>query len=122
MGATFRTSKRVLDNVIIYDVHGDLTKHAEETMLQLQQWERGLEDGRTILILNLTHVPYINSIGISILIRIVRTLIKAGCQTFVYGVSPHYQKLFGMVGLTEYMMIYPNEFAILQRIESLQLK
>lgn len=71
------------------------------------------------MVLNFTGVPYINSLGIALLIRLVRTTAKAGNQTFAYGITPHYQKLFLMVGLTEYMMVYPDEYSILQRIEAL---
>jgi len=59
----------------------------------------------------------LHSSGIALLIRIVRAGRKAGYRTFAYGLTPHYQKLFRMVGLTEYMMIYPDEYTILARIE-----
>lgn len=120
MDQSFRVEKRTVDEAVIYDLYGDLSTQSEDTMLGLNAWEQGLEQGKRYLILNLTHVPYINSIGIAVLIRIVRSVMRSGCQTFAFGVSPHYQKLFRMVGLTEYMMIYPNEYAIIQRIELLR--
>ncbi|GGG05659.1 STAS domain-containing protein [Paenibacillus abyssi] len=116
----FRADKRIAGGTVIYDLKGDLSNQAEEVMLELCEWEKGLGQGRRFLILNFTEVPYINSIGLAVLIRIIRPLLRAGCQTFAYGVTPHYQKLFRMVGLTEHMMIYPNEEAIVQRIEHLE--
>jgi anti-anti-sigma factor len=116
----FRVVRRDAAHAVIYDMIGDLSGHAEEAMLGMRDWSKGLDDGKRSLILNFTDVPYINSIGISVLIRIVRTLLDAGCSSFAYGITPHYQKLFRMIGLTEHMMIYPNEFAILERIKQLE--
>lgn len=119
MESPFQVQQRVTKDAVIYDLAGDLSHQAEDMLLGLRDWSQGLEPGQYI-ILNLTKVPYINSMGISILIRIVRSLMGAGCQTFAYGITPHYQKLFRMVGLTEHMMIYPSEYSILQHIKQLK--
>lgn len=103
----------------IIDLRGDLTKTAEEELLALHPWEHGLELGYTSLVFNFTEVGYINSLGIAILIRIVRAMHKADGHVFAYGLIPHYKKLFRMVGLTEYMTIYENEYSIMQRIAEL---
>jgi stage II sporulation protein AA (anti-sigma F factor antagonist) len=106
----------MLANAVMYDLYGDLSREAEETLLALRDWEVEPAAGEICRVFNFTHVPYINSIGIAVLIRIVRSVAKAGGQTFAFGVTAHYQKLFRMVGLTEYLMIYPNEYAVVQRI------
>jgi anti-anti-sigma factor len=115
----FQVHIRYTEQSVIIDMGGDLSKQAEQELLKLNLWEEGLADGRKYLILNFTQVPYINSLGIAVLIRIVRAGVKGGYQSFAFGVTPHYQKLFRMVGLTEYMMLYPDEYAIEQRIEML---
>lgn len=102
------------------DMQGDLTKQAEDAVLRLRQWNEGLDEKRKYLILNLTQVHYINSAGIAVLIRLARSGTPGGFQTFAYGATAHYEKLFRMVGLTEYMMIYPDEYAILERISALE--
>ncbi|MED4600131.1 STAS domain-containing protein [Paenibacillus validus] len=120
MDSQFRADMRTHVKTVIIDLYGDLSNQSEEGLLGLREWELGLGQNKRFLILNFTQVPYINSMGIAVLIRIVRSLMKTGCQTFAYGVTPHYQKLFRMVGLTEYIMIYPDEYSILQRIETIQ--
>lgn len=105
---------------MILDMRGDLTKQGEEQVLSLCSWESGLPDGKRYVILNLTDVFYINSAGIAVMIRLTRTGLKSGFHIFAYGISAHYQKLFRMVGLSEHLLIYPDEYAILQRIESLE--
>ncbi|KIL40829.1 hypothetical protein SD70_11425 [Gordoniibacillus kamchatkensis] len=119
MESQFRAEVRDAGNAIVIDMFGDLSKEAQDPMFCLRSWEEPPQPGKGYLIYNFTNVPYINSLGIALLIRLVRSTAKAGYQTFAYGLTPHYQKLFLMVGLTEYMMIYPDEYAIRQRIESL---
>lgn len=103
----------------VIDLQGDLTKSAEVELLELHQWEKGLPNSCTALVLNFKEVGYINSLGIAILIRIVRALYKAECPAFAFGLTPHYKKLFRMVGLTEYMTIYDDEYSVMQRISDL---
>ncbi|MDF2723111.1 MAG: anti-anti-sigma factor [Paenibacillus sp.] len=116
MDKYFQVRTRVFEYGTILDMDGDMTKLAEEAMLGAPPREYA----GPYLVLNFTNVPYMNSAGIAILIRIVRTGIKGSYRTFAYGISPHFQKLFRMVGLTEYLMIYPDEYTVLQRIESLE--
>lgn len=119
MNHELTVSRRAAGQVLILDLQGDLTKKSEEILMNYHPWEDGLPDGKTYAVLNLTGVPYINSAGIALLIRFTRTGMKSGYHTFAYGVSPHYQKLFRMVGLSEHMMVYPDEYAVMQRIEQL---
>ncbi len=113
----FAMSLRIEKHSIILDLKGDLTKKAEQSILKSYNWQDGLEGGRRFLVLNFTEVPYINSTGIALLIRLVRFGKKGNFETFGYGLQAHYQKLFRMVGLTEYMLICPSEFNVQQRIE-----
>lgn len=120
MEQPFHVEVRPFIHGLILDLQGDLTKQAEEYLLKLRKWEEGLEPGHKYLILNFTRSPYINSAGIALLIRLVRSGRNNGFQTFGYGVTSHYMKMFRMVGLTEYMSIYPDEYAVLTRIEMLE--
>lgn len=119
MDRSFHINVRTTEKCVILDLSGDLTKNSEEALMKSGQWEQGLNEGRAYLILNFLDVPYINSAGIALLIRLTRLGVKSGFKTFSYGVSPHYQKLFRIVGLTEYMMVYPDEYAVQRRIDEL---
>lgn len=120
MDQSIRIDIRYVFHSMIIDLQGDLTKQAEASLLHMRDWSKGLEDDRKFLILNLKQVPYINSAGIAVLIRLVRAGQKGKFQTFAYGVTSHYEKLFRMVGLTDYMTIYPDEYSILERISALE--
>ncbi len=119
MESQFRIRTRTFARGVILDMDGDVTKQAEDALLGEQSWGRGLDVPGSYLILNFSNVSYMNSSGIAVLIRLVRTGAKGRFHTFAYGISPHFQKLFRMVGLTEYMMIYPDEYAVLERIDGL---
>lgn len=112
----FSMAIREVGEGMFLDLKGDLTKQAEEMLLQFRDWTEGLEPGKRYLILNFTNVAYINSYGIAILIRLVRIGAKEGFQTMAYGLNSHYKKLLRMVGLTEYMSIHNDETEILQQI------
>lgn len=119
MEQTLRITERPFEGGMILDLAGDITRAAEETVLKHQSWEQGWGAGHRFLVLNFTHVPYINSAGIACLIRFTRAGLKHGCHLFAYGLTPHYQKLFRIVGLTEHLMVYPDEFSVMSRIEEL---
>ncbi|MBM7566428.1 STAS domain-containing protein [Paenibacillus sacheonensis] len=117
----FSMHTRKFEGGMVLELNGDLTKSAEAKLISVLEQETELGLGVRFLALDLTKVEYINSGGMAVLIRLARMGSKAGVHTFSWGVTPHYEKLFRMVGLTEYMMIYPNEFAVMQRIEALNL-
>lgn len=119
MSRSFQASMRMDGEAVIYDLEGDLSQQSEDALYGLRNWEQEPERGQRFVIFNLTRVSYINSIGIAVLIRIVRALRQSGCQVFAYGATPHYQKLFRIVGLSEHMPIYPSESAIIQRLKLL---
>jgi stage II sporulation protein AA (anti-sigma F factor antagonist) len=116
MEQTFVIRARLTETAEILDLSGDLTRNAEEALMNWRSWHEGLEDGRKWLVLNFRNVGYVNSGGIALLIRLTRTGFKAGYRTFAIHVSSHYQKLFRMVGLMDSMMIYPDEYSVMQRI------
>ena len=52
---------------------------------------------------------YINSSGIAILIGVLAETKKRAQTVRMAGLSPHFQKIFSMVGLTKYAPIFPSE-------------
>ena len=113
--------RKPFKNGLVLKLTGDVTKAAESELLAGFEGGDGFGEGVRFLALDLSRVPYINSGGMAVLIRLARGGKKAGLHTFAWGVTPHYEKLFRMVGLTEFVMLYPDEFAVFQRIESLEI-
>ncbi len=60
-------------------------------------------DMRSITVLDFSEVSFINSAGISALLKFVVTARKAGYKLFAMNVSPHHQKIFKMVEMSRFM-------------------
>jgi len=58
---------------------------------------------RSITVLDFEEVSFINSAGISALLKFVVTARKAGYKLFAMNVSPHHQKIFKMVEMSRFM-------------------
>lgn len=58
---------------------------------------------RPITVLDFSNVSFINSSGISSLLKFVVTARKAGYKLFAMNVSPHHQKIFKIVEMSRFM-------------------
>ncbi|NJL32722.1 MAG: STAS domain-containing protein [Chloroflexaceae bacterium] len=56
-----------------------------------------------ITVLNFREVAFINSAGISVLLKFVVKARKAGYKLFAMNLSPHHQKIFKMVEMSRFM-------------------
>jgi anti-sigma B factor antagonist len=54
-------------------------------------------------------VDYINSSGIALVIQMMMDANKSGQEIGAFGLTPHFQKVFTMVGITKYARLYPDE-------------
>ncbi len=61
------------------------------------------------LVLDFTKVEYINSSGIALLIELLMAAQKDNRTARSFGLSPHFQKVFMMVGLNQYIHHFPDE-------------
>lgn len=69
-----------------------------------------------LLALNFDGSDYLNSAGIGLIISIVEDASQSGRKVFAYGLSSHYRKLFGMVGLTERIILVESEQEALSKV------
>lgn len=60
-------------------------------------------DMKPITVLDFSEVSFINSAGISALLKFVVSARKAGHKLFAMNVSPHHQKIFKMVEMSRFM-------------------
>lgn len=58
---------------------------------------------RPITVLDFANVAFINSAGISALLKFVVSARKAGNKLYAMNVSPHHQKIFKMVEMSRFM-------------------
>lgn len=101
-----QVSIREESGAIVIDLVGDVTTFAEDAINQAYQ--TASDDGAVNIIFNFRENDYINSAGIAILIGIVTEARKQDQKLLMTGLSIHFQKIFRMVGLTQYADLYPS--------------
>ena len=94
-------------NVTVIDIKGDVTAFADAKITEA--YTNATEAGAKLLVLNFHHSNYINSAGIAILIKLVTNCGRNGQKLAMSGLNEHFQKIFRMVGLSQYADIYETE-------------
>ncbi|MDQ5853999.1 MAG: STAS domain-containing protein [Chloroflexota bacterium] len=98
---------RTDQGVTIIDLKGDVTTFADAKITDA--YRTATAEGARKIVLNFRRSDYINSAGIAILIRIVTEVNRAGQKLAMSGLNDHFQKIFRMVGLSQYAHIYDDE-------------
>ena len=93
--------------VVIIDLAGDVTTFAEDKINSAYRQVTG--QGATNILLHFQQNDYINSAGIAILIGIATEAQRNNQRIAISGLSQHFQRIFRMVGLAQYMDIYADE-------------
>ncbi|HEX9924957.1 MAG TPA: STAS domain-containing protein [Anaerolineae bacterium] len=116
MSDEIQVSVRWKDDAAVIDLVGDVTTFAEEAINQAYQ--SASSDGAINIIFNFRENDYINSAGIAILIGVVTEARKRDQKLLMTGLSAHFQKIFRMVGLTQYADLYSSVEDALASINS----
>ncbi len=106
MSDEIQVSIRESGEVTIIDLLGDVTTFAEEAINQA--FQSVSSEGANTIIFNFRENDYINSAGIAILIGVVTEARKREQKLLMTGLSAHFQKIFRMVGLTQYADLHPT--------------
>lgn len=116
MAQELKVSTRTVEGATILDLHGDVTMFAESELTRA--YHSAIESGARALVLNFTGTDYINSAGIAIIISLLTEARASAVTLVICGLSPHYQKIFRMVGLTQYAEVYETETAALAELKT----
>jgi len=105
----------VLSNhIAIIDLSGELSAFAGEALdkafVQVRQ------QNSSIILLNFGGVGYINSTGIALIIGLVVQATKAGLRLIACGLTNHYEKIFQIARLSEYISVFPDEASALSGV------
>jgi anti-anti-sigma factor len=61
------------------------------------------------VLLDFSKVDYINSSGIALVIQMLMEANKNSQKIAAFGLTPHFQKVFTMVGITKYASLFQDE-------------
>ena len=101
------------DQVAILAFSGDIASTSKDAILQAYH---GVGPVKKVL-LDFSGVDYINSSGIAIIIQMLLEERTAGHRTIgIFGLTPHFKKVFTMVGVAKYAHISADEAAALAQL------
>jgi anti-anti-sigma factor len=104
-------STRLIGDVSVIDIKGEVTAVTAQPIEEA--YRRVTTDGAKKILMAFATDCYINSGGIAILIGVLAESKKKAQAVRMTGLTPHFQKIFSMVGLTRYAQIHPSEEAAL---------
>jgi anti-anti-sigma factor len=102
-------------DITIMNIRGDITSYSESIFKEAYQ-QANDQDARKI-ILKIEKFAYINSGGIALLIQTLYKIKENKQVAAIAGVSPHFKKIFNMVGLAKFAGIFEN---LAEAIEDLE--
>ena len=91
----------------IVSLSGDITGTAEEVLRS--SYDYVTKSGASKILFRFSQGCYINSAGIAVLILIVSEAKKSKQKVGAVGLSTHFQKIFDMIGLTDYIQVFQAE-------------
>ncbi|MCX6137759.1 MAG: STAS domain-containing protein [Ignavibacteriales bacterium] len=104
-----------INGVGIINLMGDVTPFSEKEVMDI--YEQLTRENYGNILLNFAEAAYINSGGIAIIISIVTEGRKKNQTIAVCSLTPHFQKIFDMIGLTEYVTLHPTQDAALSSMK-----
>jgi anti-anti-sigma factor len=96
------------DPITVMRFSGDITSASQPAVMGTYE---GLPDTVKRILLDFSKVEYLNSSGIALVIQMMIAASKRGQKIHTFGLSPHFQKVFTMVGITKYTSLHPDETA-----------
>ena len=94
------------DPIKVLRFSGDITSASQSAVLGTYQ---GLGSEAKRILLDFSKVEYLNSSGIALVIQMMIAASKQGQTIQTFGLTPHFVKVFTMVGITKYTSLHPDE-------------
>jgi len=114
MERTFSAHVRDLPGLAILDLQGEINAFADQELNAAYDRAEGF-DASTV-VLNFQAVSYINSTGIALIVGLLARARKKGKRLAVYGLSDHYQEIFQITRLADFMNIYSDEASLMAEL------
>ena len=93
---------------------GDISSASKDAVVGTYQSHE--KSANKHILLDFKRVEYLNSSGIALVIQVLMEANKSGQTIAICGLTPHFTKVFTMVGITKYATLYPDEAAALSAL------
>ena len=111
---SFRAEVRRHGDLSVIDLFGDIDGFAD-LALDVAYTEAEVPDTLATM-LNFSKVGYINSTGIALIVGLLARARKAHRRLVTCGLSEHYQEIFSITRLSDFMTVYKDEESALQQL------
>ena len=91
--------------ITVLRLSGDMSSSSRDALMGSYA---SASKGQPIL-LDFTKTDYINSSGIALVIQVMMEAAKSGQKVAAFGLTPHFEKVFTMVGITKYAHLYKDQ-------------
>jgi anti-anti-sigma factor len=91
----------------IISLTGDLTAELEKPFSDA--YKEVTKSGAAKILLRFSGECFMNSAGIALIILLADRAAEASQKVGVVGLSPHFEKIFEMIGLTDYLTVFHGE-------------
>ena len=99
--------RKVGTEVAIIDIFGEVNSFAENALIDAYTQAAG--GGAQAILLNFSHLEYMNSSGIGLLVTLLIRTQRQRQRLLAYGLDEHYRQIFELTRLSEAIQIYPSE-------------
>ena len=110
----FRAEVRRRDGLSVIDLFGDIDGFADATLDAAYSEAEELNTPATML--NFSRVGYINSTGIALIVGLLARARKTHRRLVTCGLSEHYQEIFSITRLSDFMTVFQDEESAIQEI------
>jgi len=111
-------AERRSGHVVIFDLHGQMTLSDEEEPRLLRQIRRAVQGGSRHVLLNLTHVSYVDSTGIGEIVGAYTRVVREGGSLTLVGVSARIQELLDTTNIGTIIASFPDEATALRALDA----
>jgi anti-anti-sigma factor len=94
---------------VLVRLSGDLNGRADEALTKAYEQVSALGPGT--ISLDFEHVGYINSTGIALVVRLLADARRDGRTVRAFGLTQHYQEIFRITRLSDFMEIIEGDAA-----------
>src|SRR5262245_8939931 len=111
-------SERRAGNVTILDLEGQMTLSGEEQPRLLTHIRRVVQEGRRQVLLNLTHVSYVDSTGVGEIVGAYTRVVREGGTLKLCGVSPRIQELLDTTNIGTVSQAFHDHAGALRTVDA----
>jgi anti-anti-sigma factor len=107
MAKPLETQVRILNGMAVVELYGEINIAAEAALNAA--YAEAEQSNPTSVLLNFLKVDYINSTGIALILGLLAQARKSHRRLVVCGLSEHYQEIFRITRLSDFMQMYDDE-------------